>query len=144
VNEGNWTEVCKCPCRHAFTDVCSGSGWQTTEANLRSLLAQPVEPAATSAFQLEQYLSHLIPPLPSPKNASDWTEQEHAIAQACTRRHCLSWMASEWVPRRKPCVTWPRKSEAGRERRVEDREAMKNHSNRKKRFRKAPTTIHHP
>jgi dienelactone hydrolase len=70
---------------------------QTTEANLRSLLAQPVEPAATSAFQLEQYLSHRILPLPSPKNASDWTEQEQRL-----RKHVLEDIAfhgwpSEWV-----------------------------------------------
>src|SRR5258708_13515819 len=77
-----------------FAAVVAG---QTTEANLRSLLAQPVEPAATSAFQLEQYLSHLIPPLPSPKNASDWTEQEQRL-----RKHVLEDIAfhgwpSEWV-----------------------------------------------
>jgi dienelactone hydrolase len=70
---------------------------QTTEANLRSLLAQPVEPAPTSAFQLEQYLSHRIPPLPSPKDASDWTEQEQRL-----RKHVLEDIAfhgwpSEWV-----------------------------------------------
>jgi hypothetical protein len=35
---------------------------QTTEATLHSLLAQPVEPAAAAALQMEQYLSHRITP----------------------------------------------------------------------------------
>jgi dienelactone hydrolase len=70
---------------------------QTTETTLRSLLAQPVEPAAAAALQMEQYLSHRISPLPAPKSASDWTDQEQRL-----RKHVLDDVAyhgwpSEWV-----------------------------------------------
>jgi dienelactone hydrolase len=70
---------------------------QTTEATLHSLLAQPVEPAAASALQMEQYLSHRITPLPSPKSASDWVDQEQRL-----RKHVLDDIAfhgwpGEWV-----------------------------------------------
>ena len=40
--------------------VTIGRG-QTSEATLHSLLAERVEPAATSKFQMEQFLSHRIP-----------------------------------------------------------------------------------
>ena len=56
---------------------------QTTESNLHSLLAERVEPAATSKFQMEQFLSKRITPLPSPKSASEWTEQEERLRKAC-------------------------------------------------------------
>jgi hypothetical protein len=70
---------------------------QTTEATLHSLLAERIEPAATSKFQMEQFLSHHIPSLPSPKSASEWTEQEERL-----RKHVLEDIAfhgwpAEWV-----------------------------------------------
>ena len=70
---------------------------QTTEATLHTLLAERVEPAATSKFQMEQFLSHRIPALPSPKSASEWTEQEERL-----RKHVLDDIAfhgwpAEWV-----------------------------------------------
>ena len=70
---------------------------QTTEATLHSLLAQPIEPTAAAALQMEQYLSHRITPLPSPKSASDWADQEQRL-----RKHVLDDIAfhgwpGEWV-----------------------------------------------
>jgi dienelactone hydrolase len=70
---------------------------QTTEATLHSLLAQPIEPAAAAALQMEQYLSHRITPLPSPKSASEWADQEQRL-----RKHVLDDVAfhgwpGEWV-----------------------------------------------
>jgi dienelactone hydrolase len=70
---------------------------QTTARSLKSLLAQPVQPAAVTAFQMEQYLGHRISPLPSPKSASEWTDQADKI-----RTHILNDIAfhgwpSEWV-----------------------------------------------
>src|ERR1700685_1688739 len=70
---------------------------QTTEANLHSLLAQPVQPAGVSVLQVEQFLSHHIAPLPSPKSASEWSAQEEKL-----RKHVLDDVAfhgwpSEWV-----------------------------------------------
>jgi len=70
---------------------------QTTESTLHGLLAERVEPAATSKFQMEQFLSKRITPLPSPKSASEWTEQEERL-----RKHILDDVAfhgwpAEWV-----------------------------------------------
>jgi hypothetical protein len=70
---------------------------QTTEATLHSLLAHPIESPAASAFQMEQYLSHRITPLPSPNSASEWTGQEQKW-----RKHLLDDVVfhgwpSEWV-----------------------------------------------
>jgi dienelactone hydrolase len=70
---------------------------QTTPTSLHNVLAQPVEPAAVTAFQLQQYLSHRITPLPSPKSGSDWTDQSQRL-----RKHILDDIAfhgwpSEWV-----------------------------------------------
>ncbi len=76
--------------------VTIGRG-QTSEATLHSLLAERVEPAATSKFQMEQFLSHRIPVLPTPKSASEWIEQEERL-----RKHLLEDIAfhgwpAEWV-----------------------------------------------
>ncbi len=70
---------------------------QTTPSTLRSLLEQPVEPTAVTAFELENYLSHRIPPLPNVKDAGDWTAQAQKL-----REHLLDDVAfhgwpSEWV-----------------------------------------------
>ncbi|MHB8218215.1 MAG: alpha/beta hydrolase family protein [Candidatus Sulfotelmatobacter sp.] len=70
---------------------------QTTADTLQSLLKQPVQSAEVSAFQMEQFLSHRITALPSPKSASDWAEQEQRL-----RKHVLDDIAfhgwpDEWV-----------------------------------------------
>ena len=79
-----------------FLALPSGRG-QTTEAVLHNLLSEQVEPAATSKFQMELFLSHRIPALPSPKNAGEWTEQEQRL-----RKHVLDDVAfhgwpADWV-----------------------------------------------
>ena len=70
---------------------------QTTADTLQSLLKQPVQSADVTAFQMEQFLSHRITPLPSPKGASDWANQEQRL-----RKHVLDDIAfhgwpDEWV-----------------------------------------------
>jgi dienelactone hydrolase len=70
---------------------------QTTADSLRSLLKQPVEPTAVTAFQLQQYLSRRIAPLPTPQSAHDWADQQQKL-----RKHILDDVAfhgwpSEWV-----------------------------------------------
>src|SRR5277367_3004219 len=70
---------------------------QTTARSLQSLLQQPVEPTAVTAFQLQQYLSHRIAPLPAPLTANDWADQEQKL-----RKHILDDVAfhgwpTEWV-----------------------------------------------
>lgn len=70
---------------------------QTTADSLRSLLKQPVEPTAVTAFQLQQYLSRRISPLPTPQSAHEWADQQQKL-----RKHVLDDVAfhgwpSEWV-----------------------------------------------
>ncbi len=81
----------------ALTLMASVGHGQTTPNSVQSLLSQPVEPTAVTAFQMEQYLSHRITPLPNPKSASDWTKQEQKL-----RDHILDDIAfhgwpNEWV-----------------------------------------------
>ncbi|MGB7546588.1 MAG: acetylxylan esterase [Terracidiphilus sp.] len=70
---------------------------QTTADTLNNLLAQPVESTDVIAFQLQQYLSRRITPLPVPVSANDWANQEQKL-----RKHLLNDIAfhgwpSEWV-----------------------------------------------
>jgi dienelactone hydrolase len=70
---------------------------QTTAESVQSLLAQPVQSTEVTAFQLQQYLSHRITPLPVPKNANEWTQRQQQV-----RKHILDDVAfhgwpSEWV-----------------------------------------------
>jgi dienelactone hydrolase len=70
---------------------------QTTADSLRSLLKQPVEPTAVTAFQLQQYLSRRITALPTPQSAHDWADQQQKL-----RKHILDDVAfhgwpTEWV-----------------------------------------------
>ena len=70
---------------------------QTMPERLKDLLAQPVQSPDVTAFQLQQYLSHRIPPLPAPASASEWTERQQQL-----RRHILDDIAfhgwpAEWV-----------------------------------------------
>jgi dienelactone hydrolase len=70
---------------------------QTTPNSLRSLLAQPVEPTSVIAFQLEQYLSRHITPLPSPKSANEWTIQEQKLRQHILDDIAFHGWPGEWV-----------------------------------------------
>jgi len=70
---------------------------QTTARSLQSLLQQPVEPTAVTAFELQQYLSHRIASLPAPRTANDWADREQKL-----RKHILDDVAfhgwpTEWV-----------------------------------------------
>jgi dienelactone hydrolase len=70
---------------------------QTTSESLQGLLAQPVQSTDVTAFQLEQYLTRRITPLPTPKSASDWTDRQQKL-----RKHILDDIAfhgwpSDWV-----------------------------------------------
>lgn len=70
---------------------------QTTAESVQTLLAQPVQSTEVTAFQLQQYLSRRITPLPVPKNANEWTQRQQQV-----RKHILDDVAfhgwpSEWV-----------------------------------------------
>ena len=68
-----------------------------TSGNVKSVLTQPVQSTEVTAYQLQQYLSHRVPPEPSPNSAADWTAQAEKL-----RKHILDDIAfhgwpSEWV-----------------------------------------------
>jgi dienelactone hydrolase len=57
-------------------------------------LSKPVQPAAVTQFQLEQYLLARIPPLPSPSTPELWTAEEKRL-----RKHILEDVAFHGWPR---------------------------------------------
>ena len=54
---------------------------------LNKVLAQQIQGADVTAFQLQQYLSHRITPLPSPGTTTEWT------TLACPM-FCTSWIVN--------------------------------------------------
>jgi dienelactone hydrolase len=70
---------------------------QTTAETLQSLLAQPVQSTDVTAFQLQQYLSHRITPLPSPKSASAWEYQAQTLRKHIVDDVAFHGWPSEWV-----------------------------------------------
>jgi dienelactone hydrolase len=81
----------------AALTLLSGGQSQTTPTTVHRLLSQPVEPAAVTAFELQQYLSRRIPAMPRAVSSADWAAQQQTI-----RRHLLDDIAfhgwpKEWV-----------------------------------------------
>ncbi|MGP8268577.1 MAG: alpha/beta hydrolase family protein [Terracidiphilus sp.] len=89
----------------SFTIACavllamtvSAAHGQTTASTLQSLLTEPVQSPDVTAFQVQQYLIRRITPLPTPRSANDWTNQQQKL-----RKHILNDVAfhgwpSEWV-----------------------------------------------
>ena len=70
---------------------------QTNPETLKNLLAQPVQSPDVTAFQLQQYLSHRIPPLPSPQSANDWTEQQRQLRDHILNDIAFHGWPPEWV-----------------------------------------------
>jgi dienelactone hydrolase len=66
---------------------------QTTPETLQAFLAQPVQSADVTAFQLQQYLSHLITPLPAPTSPFAWSAQQEKL-----RTHILNDVAFHGWP----------------------------------------------
>lgn len=70
---------------------------QTTPETVQPFLARPVQAADVTAFELQQYLSHRITPLPTPTSVNAWTTQRDNL-----RKHILEDVAfhgwpDEWV-----------------------------------------------
>lgn len=61
--------------------------------SLNRILAQPIQSVDVTAFQLQQYLSHEITPLPSPSSAKEWTNEEQKL-----RKHVLGEVAFHGWP----------------------------------------------
>jgi len=70
---------------------------QTTADSLRTLLKQPVEPTAVTAFQLQQYLSRRITPLPTPQSANDWADQQQKLREHVLNDVAFHGWPTEWV-----------------------------------------------
>ncbi len=70
---------------------------QTTSESVQPILSQPVQSVDVTAFQLEQYLTHRITPLPTPSTAKEWADQQQKL-----RKHVLEDIAfhgwpDDWV-----------------------------------------------
>jgi dienelactone hydrolase len=70
---------------------------QTTSDSVQSVLAQPVQSTDVTAFQLEKYLGRRVTPLPSPKSASEWKEQEQKLQKHVLDDVAFHGWPSEWV-----------------------------------------------
>jgi dienelactone hydrolase len=70
---------------------------QTSAQTLENVLAQPVQSPDVTAFQLQQYLSRRIRPLPSPKSANDWTERQQQLRQHILNDITFHGWPREWV-----------------------------------------------
>ena len=66
---------------------------QTTQETLQPLLAQPIEAPAAAALQMEQFLTHRITPLPTPKSAPEWVEEQQRL-----RKHVMNDVAYHGWP----------------------------------------------
>ncbi len=70
---------------------------QTSTGEVAGLLKVPLQTPDTVEFQIRQYLMKLVPPLPTPKTAAEWTSQQKRL-----RKHLLDdvifhgW-PKEWV-----------------------------------------------
>lgn len=60
---------------------------------LNKVLAQQIQGTDVTAFQLQQYLSHRISPLPSPRSTTEWTTREQEL-----RKHVLENVAFHGWP----------------------------------------------
>jgi dienelactone hydrolase len=74
-----------------------GARSQTTPTSVHQLLSKPVEPAAVTAFELQQYLSHRIPAMPRPVSAADWTGQEQKIRRQLLDDIAFRGWPKEWI-----------------------------------------------
>jgi dienelactone hydrolase len=69
----------------------------TTSDSLKRVLTQPVQSADVTAYQMQQYLSRRITPLPAPKSAEDWKEQVQKLRQHILDDVAFHGWPSEWV-----------------------------------------------
>jgi dienelactone hydrolase len=69
-------------------------GQTTALSSVEETLAQPAQPPAVTAFQLQQYLLARVPALPSPATAAQWTAEEKRM-----RHHILDDVAFHGWPR---------------------------------------------
>jgi dienelactone hydrolase len=69
----------------------------TRSDTLKNVLSQPVQSTDVTAFQLQQYLSHRITPLPSPQNAGEWTEQAQKLREHILNDIVFHGWPKEWV-----------------------------------------------
>ena len=70
---------------------------QTMPERLKDILAPSVQSPDVTAFQLQQYLSRRIPPLPTPTSAGEWTEREQRLRDHILNDIAFHGWPTEWV-----------------------------------------------
>lgn len=70
---------------------------QTTATSVRPLLNGQLVPTEVVAYQVQQYLSHRIPALPSPASAQEWTAEERKLQKHVLEDIAYHGWPREWV-----------------------------------------------
>jgi dienelactone hydrolase len=70
---------------------------QTTAASVQPLLNGQLVPTDVVAYQVQQYLSHRIPALPSPASAQAWTDEERKLKKHVLEDIAYHGWPQEWV-----------------------------------------------
>ena len=72
-------------------------GAQTTPEDLKPILEQELQPAAVTAYQLSQFLTARIPPLPAPGSASQWSVEGNRLREHLLNDVVFHGWPSAWV-----------------------------------------------
>jgi dienelactone hydrolase len=70
---------------------------QTTSRSVESVLQQPIQPPAVTAFELQQYLMKRIPKLPPASNAGRWQAEAQRLRQRLLEEVAFHGWPREWV-----------------------------------------------
>jgi len=89
-----WLIIVACTWCASFVGSTNSHAQTTMLSSIVETLSKPVQPAAVTQFQLEQYLLARIPPLPSPSTPELWTAEEKRL-----RKHILEDVAFHGWPR---------------------------------------------
>jgi hypothetical protein len=83
-----------------FLHPCFGQMDTTSPAPMDALnkvLAQQIQGTDVTAFQLQQYLSHRITPLPSPGTTAEWTTREQELRKHVLKNIAFHGWPQAWV-----------------------------------------------
>jgi dienelactone hydrolase len=70
---------------------------QTTAESVQPVLDERVEPTEVVAYQLQEYLSHRIPALPSPGSAREWMDEKQKLQKHILEDIAYHGWPREWV-----------------------------------------------
>ncbi len=94
MRRAGWLIIVACTWCASFVGSTNSHAQTTMLSSIVETLSKPVQPAAVTQFQLEQYLLARIPPLPSPSTPELWTAEEKRL-----RKHILEDVAFHGWPR---------------------------------------------